>query len=96
MSKSSDKQLQEKVRIPTAAEITAIGLLKNLTLREKIIFLNKMNLEILAGYKSFVELKYNGEIQITITGQKLDSARKMYHRLKAMKAEEVYGGDEVV
>lgn len=63
---------------------------------EKVVFLNKANLEKLEGYKASVILQSvaftdRAEIHIVITGKSMSSAERLFAELPKMKPEEVYG-----
>jgi len=40
---------------------------------EKAVFLNDKNLEVLKGYKAYVQMNRQGEIHVVITGLNKDS-----------------------
>ena len=65
-------------------------MLKNLAKgSEKIVFLNDKNLEILKGYKVYVQMNRRGEIHVILTGLSKDSAKSLFDNLEAIKTAEV-------
>jgi len=58
---------------------------------EKVIFLNKDNLDELEGYKATVILKSSNEVHIILTGFNEKGSKRLYDSLKKMKKEEIYG-----
>lgn len=55
---------------------------------EKIVFLNDKNLDLLKGYKAYVEVDNRGEIHITITGLSAQSVNAVYNKLEALNPAE--------
>ena len=56
---------------------------------EKVVFLNDTNLEILKGYKAYVQMNRQGEIHIIITGLSKDSSKNLFDNLDAMKTADI-------
>ena len=64
--------------------------LKNLSKgSEKVVFLNEKNLEILKGYKAYVQMNRQGEIHMIITGLSKESSKSLFDNLDAMKTADV-------
>ena len=56
---------------------------------EKVVFLNDKNLEILKGYKSYVQMNRQGEIHIIITGLNKDSSKNLFDNLEALNTADI-------
>jgi hypothetical protein len=56
---------------------------------EKVVFLNAKNLEILKGYKAYVQMNRQGEIAIVITGLSKRSSKNLFDDLEAIKKTEI-------
>jgi len=56
---------------------------------EKVVFLNAKNLELLKGYKAYVQVNRQGEIIIVITGLSKGSSKSLFDDLEAIKKTEV-------
>ena len=61
---------------------------------EKVVFLNDKNLEVLKGYKAYVQVSRQGEIYITITGLSKMRSTALFESLEALKAAEVVNDKE--
>ena len=61
---------------------------------EKVVFLNDKNLEVLKGYKAYVQVSRQGEIYITITGLSKMRSTALFESLEALKAAEVVSDKE--
>ena len=53
---------------------------------EKVVFLNDKNLEVLKGYKAYVQTSREGEIRITITGLSKQCSKTLFDDLEALDA----------
>ena len=56
---------------------------------EKVVFLNDANLEILKGYKAYVQMNRQGEIHIIITGLSKDSSKNLFDNLEAINTADI-------
>jgi hypothetical protein len=56
---------------------------------EKVVFLNAKNLELLKGYKAYVQMNRQGEIIIAITGLSKGSSKSLFDDLEAIKKTEI-------
>ena len=56
---------------------------------EKVVFLNGKNLELLKGYKAYVQVNRQGEITIVITGLSKRSSKSLFDDLEAIKKTEI-------
>jgi hypothetical protein len=56
---------------------------------EKVVFLNDKNLEILKGYKAYVQMNRQGEIHIIITGLSKDSSKNLFDNLEAINTADI-------
>jgi len=56
---------------------------------EKVVFLNAKNLEILKGYKAYVQMNRQGEIILVITGLSKGSSRSLFDDFEAIKKTEI-------
>jgi hypothetical protein len=56
---------------------------------EKVVFLNDANLEILKGYKVYVQMNRQGEIHIIITGLSKDSSKNLFDNLEALNTADI-------
>ena len=61
---------------------------------EKVVFLNDKNLEVLKGYKAYVQVSREGEILITITGLSKQCSKSFFENLETLKTAEVVSGKE--
>ena len=61
---------------------------------EKVVFLNDTNLEILKGYKAYVQMNRQGEIHIIITGLSKDSSKGLFDNLEALDTADVVSDNE--
>jgi hypothetical protein len=61
---------------------------------EKVIFMSDKNLEVLKGYKAYVQVNRQGEIQITITGLSKQCSRRLFDNLEALNAADVASGNK--
>jgi hypothetical protein len=61
---------------------------------EKVVFLNDKNLEVLKGYKAYVQVKRQGEIHVVITGLNKDSSQKLFDDLEALNTAEITSDNE--
>ena len=65
-------------------------MLKNLAkTSEKVVFLNDKNLEMLKGYKAYVQTNRQGEIHITITGLSKPCSTSLFESLEALNATDI-------
>ena len=55
---------------------------------EKVVFLNDKNLEVLKGYKAYVQIRNEGEIHLTITGLSKQSIDVIFDKLEALNPKE--------
>ncbi len=58
---------------------------------EKVVFLNDKNLELLKGYKAYVEMSQQGEIHIIITGLSSHRSKILFDSLMGMNETEIIG-----
>ena len=56
---------------------------------EKVVFLNDKNLDVLKGYKAYVQTNRQGEIHITITGLSKQCSTALFESLEALNATDV-------
>jgi hypothetical protein len=56
---------------------------------EKVVFLNDKNLEVLKGYKAYVQMNRQGEIHIVITGLNKNSSQKLFDDLEALNTADI-------
>jgi hypothetical protein len=56
---------------------------------EKVVFPNDANLEILKGYKAYVQMNRQGEIHIIITGLSKDSSKNLFDNLEALNTADI-------
>ena len=56
---------------------------------EKVVFLNDKNLDVLKGYKAYVQTNRQGEIHITITGLSRQCSTSLLDNLEALNATDV-------
>jgi hypothetical protein len=61
---------------------------------EKVVFLNDKNLEVLKGYKAYVQVNRYGEVHVVITGLNRDSSQKLFDDLEALNTAEVTGDNK--
>ena len=61
---------------------------------EKVVFLNDKNLEVLKGYKAYVQTNRQGEVHITITGLSNQCSTALFESLEALNAAEVVSDKE--
>jgi len=61
---------------------------------EKVVFLNDTNLEILKGYKAYVQMNRQGEIHIIITGLSKDSSKGLFDNLEALDTADIVSDNE--
>ncbi|MBN1244797.1 hypothetical protein JXA31_04310 [Candidatus Bathyarchaeota archaeon] len=54
-----------------------------------MVFLNDKNIEILKGYKAYVQMNRQGEIHIIITGLNKDSSKNLFDNLEALNTADV-------
>jgi sortase (surface protein transpeptidase) len=65
-------------------------MLKNLAKgSEKIVFLNDKNLELMKGYKAYVQMNRQGEIHMIITGLSKESSKSLFDNLDSMKTADI-------
>jgi len=56
---------------------------------EKVVFLNDKNLDLLKGYKAYVQVRRQGEIHITITGLSRQCATAVFDKLETLNPTEI-------
>jgi hypothetical protein len=61
---------------------------------EKVVFLNDKNLELLKGYKAFVQMKRQGEIHLVITGLSKDSSKNLFDKLESLNTADITSDNE--
>jgi hypothetical protein len=67
-----------------------LWMLKNLAKgSEKVVFLNDKNLELMKGYKAYVQMNRQGEIHMIITGLSKESSKSLFDNLDAMKTVDI-------
>lgn len=70
-------------------------LIKNLhEAPDKVVFLNEKNLEHLKGYKAYVQVNRQGEIQLTITGLSEQAAATVVNKLDALNPNEIISNNK--
>jgi sortase (surface protein transpeptidase) len=61
---------------------------------EKVVFLNDKNVEVLKGYKAYVQVNRQGEIHIIIAGLSKDSSKTLFDNLEALNTADTITDDE--
>ena len=56
---------------------------------DKVVFLNDQNLDVLKGYKAYVQVNRQGEIHITITGLSEQGAATIVGKLEPLNPKEI-------
>jgi len=56
---------------------------------EKVVFLNNKNVEVLKGYKAYVQVNRKSETHTVITGLNKNSSRKLFDDLEALDTADI-------